>query len=63
MSMTLQERDAAERRLDEIKAQIKALLASDEPTVERVPKWERLLTESLYLQERLDEDEPGERPG
>ena len=54
--MTSDEREAAERRLGEIKAQIKTLLASDDPPGSRVSEWEALLTESLNLQVKLDAD-------
>ncbi|HEX3726088.1 MAG TPA: hypothetical protein VHV08_07580 [Pirellulales bacterium] len=49
-----EERQSAERRIEEITTQIKAILAGDGQLDERIAQWESLLTESLHLQELLD---------
>jgi hypothetical protein len=54
--LTSQEREVAERRIEEIRDQIKALHASGN-AASRTAEWETLLTESLQLQEKLDRDE------
>ncbi len=51
------EREAAERRVEEIKIEIRANFDGDGPTEERIKRWRAPLTESLELQPKLDADE------
>jgi hypothetical protein len=57
MSMTPDERKAAERRIEEIKAEIEAVLVSKAPDDERVERWRSLLARLLHIQTKLAADD------
>lgn len=58
MALNQDERDAAERRIDEIKHEIKAILDSTAPTETEIGKWQSLLEESMALQLKLEKEGP-----
>jgi hypothetical protein len=62
MSMTPHERKAAERRIEEIKGEIEAVIVSKAPDDERVERWRFLLARLLHLQTKLGADAGQPRP-
>jgi hypothetical protein len=62
MSMMPDEREAAERRIEEIKGEIEAVIVSKAPDDERVERWRFLLARLLQIQTKLDADANEPRP-
>jgi hypothetical protein len=58
MTLNHEERDAAERRIDEIRHEIKAILNGTAPTEAEIGRWQSLLEESMALQLKLEEGRP-----
>jgi hypothetical protein len=59
--MTPAEREAAERRLQETRDEIQALVNSTAPVEEREALWDALLNEHFDLLRKLDADEATEQ--
>jgi hypothetical protein len=55
--MTYQERELAELRLVQIVSEILNVRSSVAPMEVRFAKWEKLLTESISLQQLLEDDD------